>query len=492
MISSAPDFFANRRKIPAFEVAIIGTGPAGLIASWRLRAKKIRHVVIEKGPLKAVPSLYTDQLRGEISTLKRDYLHTHRTQAFGGTLDKWSGNLMRMSLLDLEEYDAETRAGWNLEASDLKDLYEESEFFLGDQTRNFKFDYFQLSHQLEKYSFYENKKYKLKISDFSAREKDEIAKSEYATLVYGCEVTMLNLSKDKHEVSSLTVHYGSETAELNASGILLAAGTIENIKLVLKSERQPGGKVFNPHSLAGRYLLEHPTYFLAVPQVLEPKLVKPYYFKSVENGYVSQVLSLRSRQGKESVIPALMSVHQNLPDSKFTSEMKDQYFSGKTRFEKFLFSKPYLIKPDTFVTLRLQQRPIFENQISLMTEGEPEPKNALINWNRGSLIQKSYSDLYNESAVFLRAFLKVRPFLLHSDENSYDRAHLASHLMGGLRISKIPADGIVNNHGRHHQIRNFYLAGGSIFPLAPAVNPTLTICALALRATDDMVFRCKK
>lgn len=47
-----------------------------------------------------------------------------------------------------------------------------------------------------------------------------------------------------------------------------------------------------------------------------------------------------------------------------------------------------------------------------------------------------------------------------------------------------PRQGVVDEHCRVHGVGNLYIAGASVFPTAGYANPTLTLCALALRLAD--------
>ena len=55
------------------------------------------------------------------------------------------------------------------------------------------------------------------------------------------------------------------------------------------------------------------------------------------------------------------------------------------------------------------------------------------------------------------------------------------HHLGTTRMSADPTDGVVDRDCRVHETENLYVASGSVFPSAGFVNPTLTVCALALR-----------
>ena len=49
-----------------------------------------------------------------------------------------------------------------------------------------------------------------------------------------------------------------------------------------------------------------------------------------------------------------------------------------------------------------------------------------------------------------------------------------------------PRTSVVDRHGAHHRVRNVLVLGSSMFPTSATANPTLTICALALRAADHV------
>ena len=62
----------------------------------------------------------------------------------------------------------------------------------------------------------------------------------------------------------------------------------------------------------------------------------------------------------------------------------------------------------------------------------------------------------------------------------------AYHHMGTTGMSADPADGVVDSACRTHDLDNCWIASSSVFPTGGAVNPTLTIAALALRVGDDV------
>jgi choline dehydrogenase-like flavoprotein len=60
----------------------------------------------------------------------------------------------------------------------------------------------------------------------------------------------------------------------------------------------------------------------------------------------------------------------------------------------------------------------------------------------------------------------------------------AFHHMGTTRMGTDPDSSVVGPRCRTHDLSNLWIAGSSVFPTGGAMNPTLTIAALALRVAD--------
>ncbi|MFB6069016.1 MAG: GMC family oxidoreductase [Halobacterium sp.] len=65
----------------------------------------------------------------------------------------------------------------------------------------------------------------------------------------------------------------------------------------------------------------------------------------------------------------------------------------------------------------------------------------------------------------------------------------AFHHMGTTRMGEDPAESVVNAQLRTHDLENLTVASSSVFPTGGAMNPTLTIAALALKAADHVADR---
>jgi choline dehydrogenase-like flavoprotein len=65
----------------------------------------------------------------------------------------------------------------------------------------------------------------------------------------------------------------------------------------------------------------------------------------------------------------------------------------------------------------------------------------------------------------------------------------AYHHMGTTRMGTDPESSVVDPDLRTHDLGNLTIAGSSVFVTGGAMNPTLTIAALSLKAADAIEAR---
>ena len=66
-------------------------------------------------------------------------------------------------------------------------------------------------------------------------------------------------------------------------------------------------------------------------------------------------------------------------------------------------------------------------------------------------------------------------------------ADRTAHLLGTCRMGKDPKGSVVNRDCRSHDIPNLFICDGSVFPTSTAVNPSLTIQAIATRVAEQII-----
>lgn len=68
----------------------------------------------------------------------------------------------------------------------------------------------------------------------------------------------------------------------------------------------------------------------------------------------------------------------------------------------------------------------------------------------------------------------------------------AGHNLGTAKMGSDPETSVVNGFGQTHDIPNLYIVDGSVFTTSTGVNPTATICAIALRAANHIVHNARQ
>ena len=101
----------------------------------------------------------------------------------------------------------------------------------------------------------------------------------------------------------------------------------------------------------------------------------------------------------------------------------------------------------------------------------------------------AYHDHPNDRAMRKYAWSRSREMYLAAGATKvYDTPpYPATHNLGTCRMGKDPSASVVNEYGQTHEIKNLFIADGSIFTTSAAENPTLTTSALAIRQAHYIV-----
>jgi choline dehydrogenase-like flavoprotein len=99
----------------------------------------------------------------------------------------------------------------------------------------------------------------------------------------------------------------------------------------------------------------------------------------------------------------------------------------------------------------------------------------------------SYHD--NDRGVIGHAIAKMNEILEAAGGEDTWSAERTAHLLGTCRMGHDPKDSVVNADCLTHDVPNLFICDGSVFPTSTAVNPSLTIEAIAARTADRIVAR---
>jgi len=274
--------------------------------------------------------------------------------------------------------------------------------------------------------------------------------------------------------------------------VVLAAGGIENPRLLLASNRQQALGLGNQHDLVGRYFTEHPHVFASrfLPSTSAERLGLYHPASRRKAGGVAVI-------GAWKLSDAIRRSHR-LADctswlsTRLESTSFEQQLGGPiVEMDAYPPSAPAgpIPTPATYVlTSQCEQTPNSQSRVRLINDldalGVPRVE---LDWRLSSM---DYSSVRRTHEMIARAVGEagVGRLKLGLAEGAEwpENMQGGRHHMGTTRMHRDPRKGVVDSDGRVHGLANLYIAGSSVFPTVGAANPTLTIVALAVRLADHL------
>lgn len=260
-----------------------------------------------------------------------------------------------------------------------------------------------------------------------------------------CKVRRL-IGDASHSVSGVEV--GSEGEVLSAPIVVLAAGTVQTAALLLRSCLANGsdqvGRNFMNHNTSA-IMAMHP--FRRNEAIYQKTLMmNDFYLTGGPNG---EPLGNMQLLGK--ITGPILAANTSLPRAVAN-------FVARRTVDLYAMSED-LPDPDSRVTLT-------GDQIRLDWKKSNGKAHELLVRRLKSLLRRA-----GYPVVMSRAFDRRTP----------------SHQCGTARMGTDPRTSVVNPFGRSHDHPNLFICDASILPTSAAVNPALTIAALALRSGDHII-----
>lgn len=107
---------------------------------------------------------------------------------------------------------------------------------------------------------------------------------------------------------------------------------------------------------------------------------------------------------------------------------------------------------------------------------------------RPTMVFEGHGDYAQRRLAGLRADLErvLAPLPVERLEIDPTPLPTEAHIQGTTVMGDDPEDSVVDRNLVHHRLRNLLVLGSGAFPSCAAVHPTLTICALSLRAAERL------
>ncbi len=272
------------------------------------------------------------------------------------------------------------------------------------------------------------------------------------TLCENARVTRLIASADR--IEAVEVERNGQTERMTASLIVLAAGAVNSAVLLLSSasDAHPNG-IANRSDQVGRNFMNH---------------------------NLSAVLAIHPFRANRSIYQKTIQVNDfYLSGGKGDAPLGNMQLLGKI--------SGTILASDTPIPLPVA-RWVARHSIDVlaMSEDLPNPASRVTVRNGQITLDWKRSNWDTHLALVERIKGALRkagyPVVL---SRAFDR-RTPSHQCGTARMGDDPATSVVNPVCRSHDLHNLYIVDASVLPTSAAVNPSLTIAALALRTADHI------
>ena len=542
----------DARRLPDQEqlhtdICVIGTGPAGSIIATELASAGFEVLVLESGGEEYNPDAQA-LASGYTSGDPTPATDESRQRQLGGTSHLWNNGMGgdtlafrcgMLSSIDFEKRDWVAGSGWPFGIEELRPYYAQAQRAFGFCDNTFDgaawadedhpclpFDSTEVKTSVWRYA-----PQRL----FTTEYPEKLRASDKIRTYLFANVTELELNAAGVAVSRVIARtLSGNQLTVTARGVILAAGGLENPRILLQSRSRISQGLGNTNDLVGRFFMEHPVIYAGTVKPKSPGLIRKcaiYDLLKSGDQHVTGKLNL-----DESVLRQERLLHSGmalLPRHKWF--LPDGAAAAKECLRAVRSGNLSGLKPD-LVRRILKGMPYLAVGVGRKLTGNRElipavgdgPTLLQFGWSQDSCIEHRWQvmDAYviPEQAPHRGNRVTLSPeqnalgchkVNLHWEwrpqdadsvvrtQDLYRKAFQRSgvgtfvperrdgqapilwpgthHHVGTTRMSANPNEGVVDENCAVHGVQNLFVAGCSVFPTEGYINPTFTIAAMAFR-----------
>jgi choline dehydrogenase-like flavoprotein len=512
----------DARGIPSGEVleadlCVVGGGPAGITVALALKERAIKVVLLESGGMS--PDDDAQALNCGTATGHEYYaLDACRLRGLGGSTNFWGGWCRPLDDEDFEERDWVPHSGWPIAKSDLVPYYARAQRVC--RLGPYEYDVDGWNGDAQRRSGAEpaaltDTMFQVGPTRFGIEYRRELERASNVTLVMHANATELEMDATSRRVARVrAATLCGGRFDVAASVFVLAAGGIENPRLLLASRHERRG-VGNEHDLVGRFFADH--LHVAVGMLQPINGASAFYAERQTRGVrvrggMSLSAGVRRRKrlygcgltlhncdnphdvlrptrmpdGYESLRLLMKSVRRRQRPRRVWRHLAN-VVTGLDTAAALAYRKVVTPRVRALtVGCRAEQAPNPDSRVTLDdTKDRFGVPRARLHWQVSAGDIETLTEVQKLWPRELSRLGRVEPFPTEGD-GWLDRVAAGAHHTGTTRMHRDPRRGVVDEHCRVHGTSNLYVAGSSVFPTAGWAPPTLTIVALALRLADHL------
>ena len=498
-----------------------------------LKSGNSKHVNHNETALGAVEIITPHHVAPELS----------RAQGIGGTSRLWGGRCVALDDIDFESRDHVRFSGWPIPHAEIAAHYDEALTFLGcdASTGVLAKEYPKpgseiAADMLERWSA---------VPDLRWLHGERLRASRNIKIYTGYTVTGIRLDSGGRRATGLSVKScGDGSFNVSAKTFVLAAGGLENARLLLATQRDWPQKFGGLEGPLGRYYCGHLTGYLAAIRFNQQNVALGLWYRRNRDGsHLRSRLAVRPDvQRKHGLLNAVFWLDSfSVADPAHGSGALSILYVGLAMLGLYhrlgsglapsptelpsrgyrlhlsnVRSDPMLLSGMLHVISQLVRKVLGQKVFALFNprnryllryhaEQTPNPESRvqLGDQRAGEALPRLLVDFRFqphdvESVVrsheVLDKWLQKQgigrlDFLADPEQRSevvLKQALDGHHQIGLTRMSENPKEGVVDRNCRVHDVAELFVAGSSVFPTAGQANPTLPAVALALRLGDHL------
>lgn len=508
------------------QVCVIGAGIAGLVLARKLALRGVDVVVLEAGGRSIDESgqrlISSAELRGQphVGTTEG------RFRVFGGASLRWGGQVLSMG--------GNGAVDWPVSAEEMAPYVEEAEKVL--KVGDLPFDaagFFAAIDEPVPDILYGLGQVEARVSKWMAFPRRNLAPTvgkevaARARVYLHAQAVELLLTQDEARVEAVAVRTpAGKTLRFEAEEVVLAAGTVETVRLMLASRRVNAAGVGNAHDQVGRNFHDHVTAPVAtltgVMRAQVVREVRPWVFfaggaMDVRGGTLHSLKLEATRELREELRlnPILAHVAIEEPEESgikvvrelLTSLQRREFaralttyagkipgamaegarllMGAKLRHRRFISDRAVLK-----LQFNVTQDAPSSSRVTLGEEvdefGMPQ---AVVDWR----VTEQEIGTMRRYAQHLKGRFEAEELSgvewtagLLDEAAALEGMDDARHAMGGACMGNDRQTSVVDASMRVHGVGNLSVASAAVFPDGSPQLPTLTMMALALRLADRL------
>ncbi|HUB96422.1 MAG TPA: GMC family oxidoreductase [Stellaceae bacterium] len=519
--------FVDARSVPGgtvieSELCIVGAGAAGITIARELIGAGFRVALIESGGLdfdSNTQALYAG------SDIGRPFLDLTvcRLRYFGGTTNHWGGWCLPLDPVDFETRPGVPHSGWPFDRPYLDPWYKRAQPIcqLGP------FDYDIAAWGIDETLIpdpFRGPDFVVKMlqesppTRFGEVYRTALQQAGNVTVYLNANALFFAANDEGTEVSHLPVKTLSGVdLVFKAKFYVLAAGGIENARLLLLSGRTVAAGIGQPQAPVGRYFMTHLVYRGGVIVPTNPYIDLDFFtgrdgihhvVDGVDRKFVSYFGLSDDTMRRQSLSGArflwmykFAPVADAVDAVKRLAERKDDRAKAWTDLGTVFRNIDGLAEQGARKVVLHEGLPVEALDVGFSSEQLPNPESRVelgtdldplglprvaVDWQVTADDKRhAYRTVSLLGAELGKAgFGRLKSSLVDDDTTWPDNFYGDEHHTGTTRMHRDPTQGVVDENCCVHGVANLHVAGSSVFPTIGSANPTLTIVALALRLAD--------